>query len=122
MNFLRFISVALIVTLCGGIFGAAVGGLIGYAVPTSLHAFFGVSKAEAAADDKDRSSTKIEAGLGEGKNLWTQGAALGAAWGLVLGSFFGLIIAVADQVMITVRTWTKEIIQGKDPPPTSKAA
>lgn len=107
MRFIRFVLVAVIATLLLGAFGGAVGGLIGYAVPSSLNVMFGVGANQTQTDPA------FSRAVGEDKTLSIEvqkqrgmtgvGAALGAAWGLILGLAIGLIIAVVDQIVLLIR-------------------
>src|SRR5437867_3521381 len=98
MSFFRLLVVTLLAVLLSGAFGACVGGLLGYAVPSSLSVFFGSEAtgkaagktAEGAASEP--SSRKVQVGLEPQNNLALQGAALGGAMGLVVGAILGFML------------------------------
>ena len=114
MNFSRLFVVVIVVTLCGGAFGAAVGGLVGFAGPNSLSVFFGIQKPQVVEDTSQNNRARLDAPP-EGHtarfsvspqretNLASYGAALGGASGLVLGSMLGILLAVADQLILLFR-------------------
>ena len=112
MNFLRLLIVVIVVTACGGSFGAIVGGLIGYAIPETLGAFFNIEKEEIEShtlhqrEHYSASATVGGVGSTDGSN-WNVGAAIGGAWGLILGSMAGLGIGVVDQILVALLRWVK---------------
>ena len=117
MSFVRFCFV-LAVTICAaGIFGAVVGGLLGYAVPSSMKVIFGVSAHDSGKDKTEQ--TLAEGGgvqkeaqasvlVNPEKSIAAQGAAIGAAVGLMLGAIAGVVLGVADQFVLLLRgLWGK---------------
>lgn len=105
MRFFRLLVVVLLITLAGGLFGATVGGLMGYAVPSGMKAMFGVDKYEVQNDPditQRDGGTQVSLGmkLDGGGGLLAQGAALGGAWGLVLGSMVALGVGLLDQLFL----------------------
>lgn len=118
MRFLRLLLVVTLVTLLGGLFGAGVGSLVGYAVPSSFHAGYGAGTPSetvalpAPAQDPALKSAGVAAPAAQSPhvNVGFQfrsthaGAALGAAWGLVMGAIIGLILGIIDQVILAIRS------------------
>jgi ABC-type antimicrobial peptide transport system permease subunit len=105
MRFGRFFAVVVLFILCGGAFGSAVGGLVGYAVPSSLKVFFGEVKKEKppAPGELVIRDSETTIGVAPQKGLPWQGAALGGAAGLVLGLLAGIFLAAVDQVITAIR-------------------
>jgi hypothetical protein len=119
MRFTRLMVVVVSVTVCGGIFGAAVGGLVGSAVPSSLKVMFGVGKTRVQTDapaspvptatpdaaGSTVTDTQGHAGVGieRQSGMAATGAALGGAWGLILGMMVALLLAALDQIILVVR-------------------
>jgi len=118
MRFTRLLAVVVSVTLCGGIFGAAVGGLVGFAVPSSLKVMFGVGKTTVPTDAPQAQSSQTTGATGTGttgtqghagigierqSGMAATGAALGGAWGLILGMMAALLLAALDQVILVAR-------------------
>ena len=90
----------------GGGFGALVGGLVGYAVPSSLRVFVGVTKTDTdASSSTQEKGASAKVGLDpEAHGLWQQGAALGGAFGLIGGALAGMIVAALDQLLTVLRS------------------
>ncbi|MEX1089711.1 MAG: hypothetical protein WEC36_10890 [Phycisphaeraceae bacterium] len=118
MRFFRLLLVVTAITVCGGVFGAAVGGLVGYAVPSSLKVMFGVEKDKLEPDavalgqreaapgsvaSSQQSHTQFGVGLDTSTHMAPAGAALGGAWGLVSGAVAGLFLGALDQIIILIR-------------------
>ena len=109
---MRLLLVVTLTTLCGGSFGAAVGGLLGYAAPSGLDAMFNINTHHNAIADEQRMADSIEAQRTDASIALTPrqpqegvaayGAALGGAWGLVLGAIVGLGLGVLDQIIVAV--------------------
>jgi hypothetical protein len=113
MNFTRFFLVLGLTICAAAVFGAAVGGLLGYAVPNSMNVIFGVSAQDLAKDRKlerapdDGVGVKKEASasinVSPNKSIAAQGAAVGGAFGLILGAVAGVVLGVADQIVLLLR-------------------
>ncbi len=122
MNFLRLFLVVTLVTLVGGVFGATVGGLLGFAAPNSLEGFFGMEVAHGdppppvtnrtppTPPDEAATGYTQRARLGVGDpqraNFAASGAALGGASGLVIAAMFGIGIGLLDQGLLAWRQWS----------------
>lgn len=106
MRFFRLLVVVILVTLCGGAFGAAVGALVGFATPNALEVFFDV-ELESTSDDSDaqradnEGTTVAIAASGE-KSFTVYGASLGASFGLICGAMVALVIGVLDQLILAL--------------------
>ena len=112
MQYSRLFLVLVLTTAVAGLFGASVGGLLGYAVPSSLRVFFGVGAEELSRDRTEREAAKgtgATIALQPDRSFAAQGAALGGAFGLVLGAVIGVVLGVADQILTAIR----EAKQGK---------
>ncbi|MCY3023340.1 MAG: hypothetical protein NTW87_30545 [Planctomycetota bacterium] len=113
MNFGRFCLVLGLTICAAGVFGAVVGGLLGYAVPSSLNVIFGVSAQDLAKDKKLERAPEEGAGVKKeasasinvspDKSIAAQGAAVGGAFGLILGVLAGAVLGVADQIVLLLR-------------------
>lgn len=108
MRFLRFFVIVILMTLFFGSFGAGVGGLVGYAVPSSISAMFGVKHHDIASDPAYARSAEpqpmaMSIGVQKQRSMTSEGAALGAAWGLILGLGLGVIISLVDQLVLVIR-------------------
>jgi len=101
----RLIFVLVLCIAFGGAFGAAVGGLLGFAVPSSVRVFVGVSKTDASAQETSaEKSASAKVGVDpETRGFFTQGAALGGAFGLLGGALAGLIVGAIDQLLTVLR-------------------
>ncbi len=120
MRFLRFFLVILAVTLLTGTFGGVVGGLVGFAVPSSLRVMFGMDEggpnhmqssthssmmpptADAPAHRTATSRTDVGVAVTSDSSMASAGAAMGAASGLVLGVLLGIVIGIADQIILAL--------------------
>ena len=111
MAFYRLLIVTALVCILGGLFGASVGALLGYAVPSSLSVFFG-TEATGKTDKSPRAETpaagepinrRVELGVDSQKNMAAQGAAVGGALGLVAGAFLGFLLGIVDQTLHLIR-------------------
>ena len=111
MAFYRLLIVTALVSILGGLFGASVGALLGYAVPSSLSVFFGTD-ANAKHDKNFHTETpaagepinrRVELGVDAQKNMAAQGAAVGGALGLVVGAFLGFLLGIVDQSLHLIR-------------------
>lgn len=107
MRFFRLFIVVILVTLCGGAFGGAVGALVGFATPNALEVFFNV-ELESTSDDVDAQrdsghdgTTVAIAASGE-KSFTLYGASLGASFGLVCGAMVALVVGVLDQLLLAI--------------------
>ena len=115
MRFPRFILVLLLAVAGGGLFGASVGGLLGYAAPSSLKVFLGVEpwhlnqdyaarqKGAAPSPAAEGAGVRATVGLEEPQRLAAQGAAVGGAAGLILGVALGLALGALDQLLLFLR-------------------
>lgn len=103
MSFFRLLAVTIGVAALSGLFGACVGGLLGYAVPSSLSMFFGSEGGKDGKATTDGINRKVELGIDSQKNMAGQGMALGGAFGLVVGAVLGFILGIVDQVLLLVR-------------------
>lgn len=106
MQFSRLFLVLVFTTAVAGLFGASVGGLLGYAVPSSLRVFFGVGTEELSKEKAEREAAKgtgATIALQPDRSFAAQGAALGGAFGLVLGAIIGVILGIADQILSAMR-------------------
>ena len=101
----RLIFVMVLCIAFGGGFGALVGGLVGYAVPSSLKVFVCVTKTDTdASSSTQEKGASAKVGLDpEAHGLWQQGAALGGAFGLIGGALAGMIVAAMDQLLTVLR-------------------
>lgn len=101
----RLIFVLILCIAFGGAFGAAVGGLLGYAVPSSIRVFVGVNKVDDSTKDQaSEKSASAKVGVDpETRGFFTQGAALGGAFGLIGGALAGLIVGAIDQLLTVLR-------------------
>jgi hypothetical protein len=121
MRVRRFLTVVLVAALfCAGL-GAAVGGLLGAAVPESMplfvrshrtaHGSEGASSAAAGAGAQDRERAYVHSaavGIGDphsgtSPGLAGRGAAFGAALGLMAGTLLGALLGLVDQGVLLVR-------------------
>ena len=114
MRFVRLFLVVLLVTLCGGVFGAAVGGLMGFATPNALEVVFDVELEQASADQDvarienssgDATSVSVAA-TGE-RSLALYGASLGGSFGLIAGAVFGLGLGALDQIILALTAFAR---------------
>lgn len=114
MKIIRFFCVVLIVSVACGLFGATVGGLLGYAVPSGvLVGARSIEERRVEADttaEEDSSKfrgvgVKLDEAAGEEKSPAARGAAMGAGFGLVIGAILGLPLALIDQFASLAAGW-----------------
>lgn len=114
MRFFRLLVVVILVTLCGGVFGAAVGGLTGYATPNALEVFFNVELEQTTDDldaqrmDNESTGTTVAVAASGDKSLAVYGASLGASFGLISGAVIGLGLGVLDQLILALNNWNRQ--------------
>jgi len=125
MSFARFLIVTALITMLGGLFGACVGGLLGFAVPSSLSVFFGSEShggdafKNPADVHSDPVGKKVAVGVDTQRNLLGQGAAIGGAFGLVFGALLGFLLGIVDQILHLVRGLINSRKDGAHPAITS---
>ncbi len=108
MRFFRLLTVIVIVTILGGGFGAAVGGLVGFAVPSSINAMFGVQSAQTVQDPaatRAGQGKTVSLAIQKERGMAAEGAALGCAWGLIFGVAIGVLLGALDQIILIIRAW-----------------
>ncbi len=113
MQFTRLILVVALSTAFSGLFGATVGGLLGYAVPSSLKVFFGVGSDELSKDKsfaregEPAKGTAATISVQPDRSIPMQGAAVGGAFGLILGVGIGVLLGIIDQIVLSLRETRK---------------
>ena len=110
MRIVRMFVILLVVSFGGGLFGAGIGGLIGYGFPRSISGQVAIDEGTVDSDSPLVESTKtrgLTVGVGQDDDATTarKGAALGAALGLSVGFMLGLVLALLDQFMTQVIEW-----------------
>lgn len=110
MRIVRMFAILLIVALGGGLFGAGIGGLIGYGFPRSISGQVALDEGTDEPDTGKIETSKtrgLTVGVGQDDDTTTakKGAALGAAFGLSIGFMLGLLLALLDQFMTQVIEW-----------------
>lgn len=109
MNLARLFAVIIVVTLAGGVFGAAVGALIGYAAPSSVQTGVGIEGdpdvANGATGTRGEGHVELDVQVDTTHDRrWIAPAtALGAGFGLICGAVLGTCLAGLDQILLLTR-------------------
>jgi hypothetical protein len=106
MRFARLTVVTLLVTLSCGALGGAVGGLLGYAFPSSFGFAVdaqGAAGGQATETEKGGVQGQAAVQLQPPRSFTTIGGAVGAAFGLLGGAILGLLLGAVDQALLALR-------------------
>jgi hypothetical protein len=102
MTLLRFVGVLLLVTLLAGGVGAAAGALFGVGMPRQMQVE-GQSHGPRSSDERDTASGGVGMQVQADRSPVVIGTAWGGGLGLLIGGPCGLVVALLDQLAISLR-------------------